>query len=292
MEEGGRRWSVAEGVGGERLDRAAAALLPEAGLRGRRRLIEAGRLLVDGRPRPAGYRVRVGEVLELVAGGPDVTTFVASDVPVVADTGEYAVVAKPAGLHSAAIAHGGGPSLEALLPELFPCREPVLLSRLDCLTTGLVPVAFAPGSATLYRRLEAEGEVEKTYLAVAHGVIGSAFTVAFELDARDRAKTRVRARGTSDPLRWTALEPVSEREGLSLVRCRIGMGARHQIRAHLAASGHPLVGDPLYGRGEGRRLFLHCAALRCPLFASQGEPPWSLADAVRTVLEDTEEAAR
>ncbi|MHC1711858.1 MAG: pseudouridine synthase [Solidesulfovibrio sp.] len=278
-----RQIAVAPECAGWRLDRAVGLLVPEAGLRGRRRLIESGLVLVDGRPRGAAYRVRVGEMLAVADAVRSEAVFQAADVPVLVVTDDYAAVAKPAGLHSAALAHGGGQSLEALLPEIFPGQTPILLSRLDRLTSGLVPLAFSTEAAEAYRRMEDAGAVAKTYLAVAHGPIEAAFTVVFGLDVNDRVKTRVQKGETADPLRHTAVFPLEESAGLVLVRCHIAMGARHQIRAHLAASGHPLVGDPLYGRGEGARLYLHCAALRCPVLTVDNTPPWSLADATETV---------
>ncbi|EFL49866.1 pseudouridine synthase [Solidesulfovibrio fructosivorans JJ]] len=273
-------------MAGERLDRAAILVLPDTGLRGRRRLIEAGRLLVDGRARPAAYRVRAGEKLAArIAARPE-GEFRASDIPILFADAAYAAVAKPAGLHSAAIACGGGQSLEDLLPELFPGRAAGLLSRLDRLTSGIVPLAFDAASGERYRRLENAGQVAKTYLAVVHGGIPSPFVVDFRLDMADRAKTRVLRTADSDPLRQTRVSPRAAKGGLTLVACRIAKGARHQIRAHLAASGHPLVGDPVYGRGEGARLYLHCARLESPVLTVTNQPPWSLAEAARTVESD------
>ena len=113
-------------------------------------------------------RVRAGQTLVVVAVSPGEPAFGPGDVPVLAEGADYAAVAKPSGLHSAAIAHGGGESLEALLPALFPGRAAVLLSRLDRLTTGIVPVAFGGAAAAAYRRLEDQGRLVKTYLAVGH----------------------------------------------------------------------------------------------------------------------------
>lgn len=275
---------VGQDMAGQRLDKAAALLVPGAGLRGRRRLIAAERLLVDGRVREAAYRVRVGEKLAVLpppeAEG---TVMTAAEIPVLARDAAYAALDKPAGLHSAALAHGGGQSLEALLPEIFPDCAVRLLSRLDRLTSGILPVAFTETAAVAYRRLEDGGAVAKTYLAVVHGAIAAPFVVTSRLDMADRAKTRVLALADPDPLRHTHVQPREVREGLTLVACRIAKGARHQIRAHLAASGHPLVGDPVYGAGEGTRLYLHCAALESPVLTIAQAPPWSLAAATRAV---------
>ena len=258
--------------------------MPDAGLRGRRRLVESGAVAVNGRVRACGYRVRAGQTVDISPVVRETTLFEAKDVPVVLTAGDYAVVAKPAGLHTAAIAHGGGESLEALLPAIFPDREAVLLSRLDRLTTGLVPVAFTAAAAEAYGHMEEEGEVSKTYLAVGHGEVTECFMADNALDTADRRKTRVLARRVIDSLRMTDVEPLATQSGATLFRCRIGKGARHQIRAHLAYGGHPLVGDPIYGYGDGETLFLHCASIDCPAFVVSLDAPWTFADAVEEVV--------
>ena len=269
---------------GWRLDRALELLVPDVGLRGRRRLVESGAVTVGGRARPCGYRVRAGQELAVSLAAPDTAHFGPADVPVVLEAGDYALVSKPAGLNTAAIAHGGGESLEALLPAIFPGREAILLSRLDRLTTGLVPVAFTGAAAQAYRDMEEAGEVAKTYLAVGHGEARQCFRVDNDLDTADRRKTRVLVRRVIDSLRMTEAEPLATESGATLFRCRIGKGARHQIRAHLAYAGHPLVGDPLYGYGDGDRLFLHCAGIDCPAFTASLDPPWTFAEAVEEVV--------
>lgn len=270
-------------LAGERLDRAATLLWPKIGLRGRRRLIEAGALTVDGRARGSAYRVRAGEKLAALDVPQAPATFAPADVPILFRSESYAALAKPAGLNSAAIAHGGGQSLEGLLPGLFPDAQAQLLSRLDRLTSGIVPLAFGDGPAADYRLAEDAGAVEKTYLCVVHGVIVGSFVIDSRLDTADRAKTRLRSRPDPDPLRHTHVAPYRVEAGLTLVSCRIAKGARHQIRAHLAGAGHPLVGDPVYGRGEGQRLFLHCAALVAPQLQVKNDPPWTMAEAVAAV---------
>uniref|UniRef100_I2PZK2 23S RNA-specific pseudouridylate synthase n=1 Tax=Desulfovibrio sp. U5L TaxID=596152 RepID=I2PZK2_9BACT len=277
-----REAAVPPEAAGWRLDRATELLWPETGLRGRRRLIVAGAVLVDGQLRGPAYRVRAGEILAGQIPARPEGAFTAADVPVLVMHGDFAAVSKPAGLHSAAIAHGGGQSLDDLLPALFPDCAPLLLSRLDRLTSGIVAVALTPGAGMEYRDLEDAGQVAKDYLAVVHGVIADPFVVDFRLDTADRVKTRVRFKSEPDPLRHTHVEPLDRRDGLTLARCHIAKGARHQIRAHLAGAGHPLVGDPVYGRGEGERLYLHCAALACPVLDASDPPAWTLAEAAGT----------
>ena len=276
-------WTLPAEADGWRLDKALGLLMPETGLRGRRRLIESGGLTVDGRARAGGYRVRAGQTVAVTPAGL-VRRFGPAGLPIVLETGDYVLLNKPSGLHSAALALGGGESVEALLPELFPGRPAWLLSRLDRLTTGLLPAAFSQAAATAYRDMEEAGDVNKTYLAVGHGEpVSPHFRCDGELDAADRKKTRALERATIDSLRMTEVEALETRGGLTLFRCTIKKGARHQIRAHLAWAGHPLMGDPLYGKEEGERLYLHCAGIDCPAFAAVCDPPWNLGEAAEIV---------
>jgi len=177
--------------------------------------IEAGGLAVNGRRQGPAYKVRAGDVLTAVPLAALEAVFSPADIAIVPAGPDYAALVKPGGLHSASLGPTGGASLEAMLPALFPDRPAWLLSRLDGLTSGLVPVAFSAAAAAAYRRLEDAGQVGKTYLAVVHGRVEAPFVVARELDVADRATTRVlaRERGRSlAPYRrggrcavWTAL---------------------------------------------------------------------------------------
>lgn len=263
---------------GVRLDRALEALLPGSGLRYRRRLIEGGRVLVDGRAAPAGLKLKAGQRVTLLAeegGAADARRF--PEVTVLTRTASYAAVDKPAGLHSAALAGGGGASLQDMLPSLFPGEAASLLNRLDCLTSGIVLVAFGTAAARAFQAL-APGSVLKEYLAVVQGELTEALELKRRLDTDDRRRTRVLGRLDPDPRGWTLVWPEAGLSaGRTLVRARIQAGARHQIRAHLAAAGLPIVGDSLYGDGAHEAsdtLFLHHQRMEFRGFSAFCPPPW------------------
>ena len=286
-------------VEGERLDRALERLLPGSGLRLRRRLIETGRVLVEGRSAPAGLKLREGQRVsllpELDAGPGDdrlgpvgertdapaaavgAAAKPAPTVRIVVRTREYAALDKPAGLHSAALAGGGGASLEALLPELFPSINPRLLNRLDFLTSGLVLASMTSRAAKLFAALKPK-DVVKEYMAVVEGELDEALVLKRKLDTDDRKRTRVLGKMENEARGWTMVWPESSLAGgRTLVRVRIQAGARHQIRAHLAAANLPIVGDPLYGDPEAitdGRLFLHHRRLEFLDFKAFCPPPW------------------
>lgn len=299
---------------GLRVDHLLAALVPELGLRGRRRLCEAGRVLLDGRPAGAAVKARAGQELALVplpaGGGEEARGAEAADTARLAGQGGgLAALYKPAGLHSALLKGGGGPNLEAALVMLLgkeaagaAASFPKLLNRLDAGTSGLVLVAVNASGERLWREAEADGAVDKRYLALVVGHPPRDFVVRAALDTARRARVRT-LRCEAGALRHTevrvlarftrAAAPALDRyaaaqarrggengaslpEGqaaLALVGCRIRKGARHQIRAHLASAGYPLWGDAVYGTGGGV-FFLHHGLCRLPGFHAACPPPW------------------
>lgn len=258
---------------GVRLDRALEALLPDAGLRLRRRLCDRGVVLVDGRERKPGYKVRAGQELKVNREEVSVT-HEDLGLRIVERTDRYAAVFKPGGVHSAAIAGAASPSAEDALPGLLPEASPVLLNRLDFLTSGLLLVALGAGDAEEYQSLEERGDIRKFYLAEIRGRLDGVVTVKSRLDVDDRSRTRVLDMPDADSRRWTDVEVLSHDHDrdTSLVRCLIMKGARHQIRAHMAGLGHPIVGDPLYGDGtEGETLHLRHYRIEFPGFTAETE---------------------
>lgn len=258
----------------ERLDKALAAHLG-LGLRRCRALIEAGLVLVDGRPLAKGGLVRPGQFVS--ADEPEGAAAAAAGVTVVAEGEGFVALAKPGGVHT--VAGRGGTSLEACLPGLGLAGW-ALLNRLDFPTSGLVLAAAGEREAALYKGWQDAGQVRKWYLALARGSVGVLELAGRILDDRRRV---VRVTGQEDvPLRRTAVRPVRSVGPDTLVLARILKGRRHQIRAHMAQAGHPLAGDPVYGAGEAGGLFLHHWRLDMPGFTAELPPEWEFVD-VRAV---------
>jgi len=269
---------VNKAMQGQRLDKALELLLPDAGLRLRRRLIESGRVLVEGRPAAASFKVRLGQRLDLLPE--DVPAAPLPKIPVVKRTMSFAALLKPAKLHSAAISGSSEPSVEALLPGLFPEAQPVLLNRLDFLTSGLLLVALKPTAVKDYMALDAL-KVVKEYVAIVVGELTEPLELRRALDADDRKRTRVLARLDAERRNWTYVWPEAILPGgllgpLTRVRVQIYTGARHQIRAHLAAAMLPILGDPLYGEdnAQAARLYLHHRHIAFPRFEAEAPANW------------------
>ncbi len=219
----------------------------------------------------------------------------ADAVHIIKQDDRFVALFKPAGLHSVELKNRGGDSLEELLDETWRERfnsPPILLNRLDLLTSGIVLAALSADDVRQYQDWERARRIEKTYFALVRGTVDTTLRLTRRLDMDSRIKTRVLDKDDPDSARHTLIRPLAvfsglqavtlaagldippAPEGLTLLKINIQRGARHQIRAHLAAAGLPIVGDHLYGRHPGRVMYLHHAAIALPDFTAACPPPW------------------
>lgn len=255
---------------GQRLDAAIAALRPELNLRGRRRLIDSAGVLVNGSPARPGYRLKRGD--RLAFPRPDA----AEPTPAPRFLGKFNnfwIFAKPAGTHTLSLAGRAGASLESWLKrwekENRPGSSPLtLLQRLDCQTSGLILAADNEDAARAYRRAENAGLCRKYYLAVLSGRLATPATAKMILKTDNRKKTGV-GPGDAPELCRTRFEPIASYSAASdeiatLTVASLRKGRRHQIRAHAAALGHPLLDDGKYGGSGDEAFFLTHFLMRTP----------------------------
>ncbi len=286
------RLTVPDTLAGRRLDQVLAELLAEHSRARLQAWIKEGRLRVDGLPEcETKRRLRGGEILELAPGrDPQAASGAAEDIPldVLHEDGDLLVIEKPAGL----VVHPGsgnwhGTLLNALLhrcPELAEIPRAGIVHRLDKETSGLLVVARNLAAQTdLVRQLQAR-TVRRQYLAVAVGRVERDGRVDAPLGRHPVQRTRMavvaEARGGKVAVtRYRVLERFA---AATLVECSLETGRTHQIRVHMASIGHPLLGDPLYGRRDSRlpafhRQALHAARLALIHPASGAAVEWTSA---------------
>jgi len=240
------------------------------------KLISDGRLQANDRAVKANAIVPGGTVLRLEVPPPtDPAPLPEPDIAVrvVHEDEDLLIVDKPAGLvvHPAP-GHATGTLVNALLgrggPEAYGgisgVRRPGIVHRLDRDTSGLLMVArHDAAQASLMAQLKGR-RVKKTYLALVQGSVAAAAGRIEAPIGRD-PKHRTRMAVVPDGRPATTGYRVRERfPGWTLLELDLVTGRTHQIRVHLAAIGHPIAGDPLYGNGTSRkgpdgldRLFLH-----------------------------------
>jgi 23S rRNA pseudouridine1911/1915/1917 synthase len=266
--------TVDEADAGQRLD---ALLAEPLGSRSRAaRLIDDGMVRVDGQVRPkrhkvvAGAHVVVEEVVEAVAPA-DVGATVDFDVPY--EDEHLLVVDKPAGL----VVHPARGHQTGTLSQALEGRNPApasqgddlwragLVHRLDRDTSGLLVVAKSDAVHETLKAALQRRDIVREYLAL---VEGRPPAKAGTIDAPIGRDRRVRTRMSTDTdvprNARTHFELLEALPGTTLLRVKLETGRTHQIRVHLQAIGHPVAGDPEYGRAGLlglERQFLHAARL-------------------------------
>ncbi|MCL4534237.1 MAG: RluA family pseudouridine synthase [Bacteroidetes bacterium] len=263
---------------GQRLDRALARAFPELSRTRLQQLIAVGAVTLDGAPAEASRRLHPGERIEVSLPAPQPSDLTPEQIPVsiVYEDDDLLVIDKPPGLvvHPGA-GHPSGTLVNALLarhPSLAigGSLRPGIVHRLDRDTSGLMVVAKTDRAmASLTSQMRAR-QVLKEYTALVWGRPDSdrgVIEAPIGREHHDRRRMAVVEQGRPARTHFEVIEtiPLHGTEEVSLLRVRLETGRTHQVRVHLAAIGHPVVGDPEYGRrGDTiplKRQFLHASRL-------------------------------
>ena len=242
---------------GTRLDAYLAANLEATTRSGAVKLIESGQVSVGGKVPAKNYKLRSGETVEVTVPDPEAIERVAQDIPldIVYEDSDVIVVNKPKGLvvHPAP-GHPDGTLVNALM---FHCGDslsgiggelrPGIVHRIDRDTSGLI---IAAKNDLAHQGLSNQLQ-DHTLSRVYHCIVtGNLREDSGTVDAPigrhgvDRKKMAVVADGRRAVTHWRVLERF---QGFTYVECRLETGRTHQIRVHMAQTGHPILGDTVYG---------------------------------------------
>jgi 23S rRNA pseudouridine1911/1915/1917 synthase len=261
--------TVADAEAGLRLDQFLA--VPLGSRAQAQHVIEAGRVRVNGRPRPKRHLLEPGDIVEVARGDPRQVEGDSAPAPfrVAYEDDHLLVVDKPAGVvvHPAR-GHASGTLAQALANRAAGGEDPGragIIHRLDRDTSGLLVVAKNDEIHRALKSLLARRLVRREYLALVEGHPSARSGTIDAPIGRDR-RDRMRMSLETDHPRAARTDFEVERmlPGAALLRVTLETGRTHQIRVHLAAIGHPVFGDPLYGHPGGyslERQFLHAQRL-------------------------------
>ena len=250
---------------GQRLDRVLAGLLPDMSRNRLQALLLEGRIEMNGQASTdASRKVKGGEKVSITVPPPVDSWIEAQDIPldIVFEDEHLIVVNKPAGLvvHpapgspdrtlvNALLAHCGG-TLLGIGGE----KRPGIVHRIDKDTSGLMVAAKTEQAhAGLSAQFKTHA-LERVYTAVVWGQLmppEGTITGNIGRDPRNRKRMAVVGHGGKEAVthyRTLARYGMPSAPAATLVECRLETGRTHQIRVHLSNAGHPLLGDPLYGR--------------------------------------------
>ncbi len=243
-----------------------------------------GAILVNGETEKAGYRLQAGDLIQVEPPVPEPLTVEAESIPLEVhyEDRSLAIIEKPAGM----VVHPGAGNrrgtlvnaLRARFPDLSDAggsSRPGIVHRLDRWTSGLILIAKNNEAHHRLSRSFEKRQVRKSYIALVHGRLrDETGTIDFSIGRHPGQRTRMAVQTRGGRAAHSDYRVLERSASFSLLEVRIRTGRTHQIRVHLSAIGHPVVGDTTYGEkrhgafvrkwGEFDRYFLHASDLEFP----------------------------
>ena len=245
-------------LAGERLDAFVARSVENLSRSAVQKLLEDGCVLRNGKPGKKNDKLNIGDEIDLTLPEPKTVDIQPTEIPldIVYEDEDVLVINKPKGLvvHPAAghqddtlvngLLYAMGDSLSGINGEL----RPGIVHRIDKDTSGLLAVAKNDLAHTVLASQLKDHTMARTYeCIVCGGMKEDSGTVDAPIGRHptDRKKMCVTQRNSRDAV--THWEVIKRYRGYTHIRCRLETGRTHQIRVHMASTGHPILGDKVYG---------------------------------------------
>jgi len=265
---------------GRRIDQLLAAVAGVGSRSRAERLVVGGHIEVNGKQALKSYRVSRGDEIEIPdaeLAPPAKRTYQGSPVPVLYEDDDVVVIDKPAGMvvHPAPgyneptlveILAGAGTQLAPSTDERF--FRPGVVHRLDKDTSGVIMFAKTPHALRTLQKSLQDRSARREYTALVDGHVPSRagrIEAAIGRDVRDAARRSIDTDHPKDAITHFVIQEILP--STTLLRVRLETGRTHQIRVHMQAIGHPVIGDQSYGDGPAfgvKRQFLHARTPAVP----------------------------
>ncbi len=251
---------IADELAGMRLDRALALSVPTVSRERLKALISSGHVRSGAvLARDPAMKVVAGAAFDIDIPLPTAMANEAQDIAldIVFEDDHLLIVDKPAGL----VVHPAAGNLDGTLVNalLHHCAgrlsgiggvaRPGIVHRIDKDTSGLLVVAKTDPAHEGLSAQFARHSIDRRYAAIVAGIPKASGTIDAPLarSPHDRKKIAIQPRGKRAVTHFTLVEPLRQ---AAMVECRLETGRTHQVRVHMASIGHPLLGDPVYGRNR------------------------------------------
>lgn len=261
----------------ERLDVRLMTIYPDYSRAFLQKLCSEDKVLVDGAPQKAGYKLKGGEVIEPQHDMTNIIGLVPEiDLPIIYEDENVIVINKPAGV----LSHGlskflGEPSVASFLRQRLNASQKGewkpedlrfgIVHRLDRVTSGVMICAKNQATMRLLQKQFHDRKVEKVYRALIDGQLkhpAAILDLPLERNPKAPATFKVGPNGKQAETEYKVLNVVDLADKtISHVELYPKTGRTHQLRVHLQHVGHPIIGDKLYKGSEASRLFLHAFRL-------------------------------
>ena len=253
-----------------RLDLHVQSRLPQLSRSSVQKLIEQGKISVNGVPQTkAGYRLRSGDEVAVAYDPAEAGQVPELALPIIYEDKSCVVINKPAGV----LTHSKGAfNPEATVATWLSSRtrgmggeRAGIVHRLDRATSGVMICAKTPEALAWLQKQFSQRKAKKTYIAVVSGRPAedrAIINMPIERNPKHPQTFRVGSNGKPAVTEYAVLDSAN---GLSLLELKPTTGRTHQLRVHLQQLGCPILGDTLYGGGSAERLFLHAWRLEITL---------------------------
>ncbi len=268
-----KQFFVDEKLKGLRLDKALSSLLSDVSRTKIQKYLDEGFILINKKVEKASYKLEENDVIEVADFPKEESTLIAEDIPldIIYEDDSLLVINKPVGL----VTHPGSGNKEHTLANALKFYSdslsslngefrPGIVHRLDKDTAGLMVVAKTDSVHTFLAEQLKDHTLGRHYYALVLGEIKEScgeIIAPIGRDKNNRLKMAVDLKNGKDAV--TNFTVIERYKGYTLIECVLKTGRTHQIRVHLNYINHPVVGDPLYGKGnriiydKGQLLFAH-----------------------------------